>query len=170
MVDGRLVLHGKRGISELVAAMLLILITIAGGIIVYVYSSGMLGSLQGAQPQQQYVNKISLEYYNWTSKVSPTLQIVKIILRNVGSGRGTLAAFYVGNSTASIAVNLNSTLGSTCTTANPLNPQVSCLAVLSIPISFKVTPNTAYTVKVVTKDGAIFPFSCIAGQSTSSFS
>ena len=78
-------LSGRKGISELVAALIMVMIVMAGAIIVYVYSSGMLGSLQGAQPQQgQYTNQIALEYYDWTRTLSPTLQTLKLTLRNVG--------------------------------------------------------------------------------------
>ena len=153
---------GRKGISELVAALIMVMIVMAGAIIVYVYSSGMLGSLQGAQPQQgQYTNQIALEYYDWTN-----LQRLNLILRNVGSGRGTIAAFYISSTTSYVAININNT--STCKTTTALLPQTTCNATLFIPISFSISQGISYTVKVATRDGAVFSYTCIAGQTSSS--
>jgi len=157
---------GRKGISEIVAALILVLIVMAGAIIVYVYSSGLLGSLQGAQPQQPYSNKIVLEYYNWTKYSNPDTLVLS--LRNVGSGRGILTDFFVGNGTFSTSLGQVTLTGGTCTTLSPLNPQSACSAILTIPSSVKITPHTAYNVKIVTKDGSVFTYSCIAGQSTGS--
>ena len=161
--------HGRRAISEIVAALILVSIVMAGAFILYVYSSGLLGSLQAAQPQTPYQNQIALEYYDWTTTAIPgrncqNLNCVRLILRNVGSGRGTLAAFYVSNSTKFVAISLNST--STCPTATALNPQQTCAVALFIPSSFKITSGMAYIVKVVTRDGAGFSYTCIAGRTS----
>jgi hypothetical protein len=167
---------GKRGVSEIAAAMLLITIAVAASIIVYVYSSGLLGSLQGAQPQQgQYTNQITLEYYDWTD---PALHSLKVTLRNTGSGLAVLAAFYVSGQ----AVTLKS--GSTCAVFNStrtttLYPQATattsiagrssrCVAVLGIPDTLTISAGLTYSVRVVTRDGGVFTYSCIAGHSTGS--
>jgi archaellum component FlaF (FlaF/FlaG flagellin family) len=165
---------GKRGVSEIAAAMLLITIAVAASIIIYVYSSGLMGSLQGAQPQQgQYTNQITLEYYDWTANASGTydssLHTLKVTLRNTGSGLAVFAAFYVSGQ----AVALKS--GSTCTIFNAtstvtLQPQSSCVAILGIPSGFTISAGFAYAVRIVTRDGGVFSYSCIAGRSTGSFS
>ena len=111
--------NGRKGISELVAAMMLISITVAAAFVLYVYSSGLLGSLQGAQPQQPYADQIVLEYYDWSSNPGNTncydsaLHTICVTFRNVGSGLGTLADFFIYNSTLSTAVSLS---GGNCTT------------------------------------------------------
>jgi len=167
MVDGRLALHGKKGISELVAAMLLILIAIAGGIIVYVYSSGMLGSLQAAQPQQSYANTIALEYYDWSKATTDYAKnhVLKVILRNVGSGRGILADFFINGTQVTLTAATNATYPSTCAqfTTSSLNPQATCTAYLIIPANL-VKPGYGYTLKVITRDGSVQAFSIIAGR------
>lgn len=158
--------RNRKAISEIVAALILVSIVVAGGIIVYVYSSGLLGSLLGAGPQQgQYTNQITLEFYDWTSCTSPcSTSTLTLTLRNVGSGRAVLAAFYVEGK----AVQLKVGGGSTCTvTTSTLLPRYSCAAVLDI--SFQATAGVAYIVKVVTSDGGVFSYSCIAGQRTGSF-
>jgi hypothetical protein len=161
---------GKRGVSEIAAAMLLITIAVAASIIIYVYSSGLLGSLQGAQPQQgQYTNQITLEYYDWTASLDPNLHTLKLTLRNTGSGLAVFAAFYVSGE----AVTLKS--GGTCaivnaTSTTSMRPQGSCVAVLGIPSGLTISAGFAYTVRAATRDGGVFSYSCIAGQSTSSLS
>jgi flagellin-like protein len=160
---------GKRGISEIVAALMLISIAVAASIIIYVYSSGLLGSLQGAQPQQgQYTNQITLEFYNWT-----TLNTLKLTLRNTGSGLAVFAAFYVtGNKVALKAGSTCTTISATTTitassTISTLKPQSACGAILDLT-GLTISRGLAYSVKVVTKDGGVFSYSCIAGHSTGS--
>ncbi len=150
---------GKKGVSEVVAAMMLITITVAASLIVYVYSSGLLGSLQAAQPAQgQYANQLTLEFYDWTN-----LGTLSLTLRNVGSGLGIIAAFYVNGRGVTMKG------GSTCTTTTALQPQASCSASLDTS-KLSLSAGVAFIVKVTTKDGGIFSFSCIAGQRTGSAS
>lgn len=152
--------RGVKGVSEVVAAMLLITITVSASVIFYVYSSGLLGSLQGSQPQSgQYANQITLEYYDWT-----TLTSLNLTLRNVGSGLASIAAYYVNG--------VKVTPSGGCTSLTTLNPQTSCAVKLTIPAALNgqtVVPGVAYLVKVVTVDGGIFAYSCVAGQRTASY-
>jgi hypothetical protein len=162
-------MFGKKGIGEIVAAMILITIAVAASIIIYVYSSGLLGSLQAAQPQQgQYTNQITLEFYNWTS-----LNTLKLTLRNTGSGLAVFAAFYVsGNKVALKGGSTCTTVSATATitaasTISTLKPQSSCTAILDLT-GLTISRGLAYAVKVATKDGGVFSYSCIAGHSTGS--
>lgn len=145
----------KKGISEIAAALLLITITVAASIIIYIYSSGLLGSLQGAQPQQPYANNITLEYYNWPSS---KLSGLTLYLRNTGSGLGILSDFFVNGTAATL------TQGScTAYTSTALKPGGTCVAVLTVSGTIKA--GYSYTLKLVTKDGSVFSYSLIAGQS-----
>lgn len=154
--------RGKKGVSEILAAMLLITITVSASVLFYVYSSGLLGSLTGAQPQSgQYSNQVTLEFYDWTTITTLTLTI-----RNVGSGLANIAAYYVNG------VKVIPVTGG-CTTITTLQPQRSCKVILTIPVTLNgqsVLSGVAYLVKIVTKDGGIFSYSCIAGQRTGSLS
>ena len=185
--------RAKKGIAEIVAVLLLILITVAGATILYVYSSGLLGSLQGAQPQKSYAQVITVEYYDWTAAGNGndlTLHTLKIAIRNVGSGiavlseffvagvkitapiTGTCAAYTVSQTTTSITV-----VGmTTATIANnggllPQGPS-SCIAILTIPntgVTTTINNGVAYPVRVVTADGSVFAYSLIAGLSTGTY-
>jgi hypothetical protein len=165
--------RAKKGIAEYVAVLLLIIITVAGTIILYVYSSGLMGSLQGAQPQKPYAQMITVEYYDWTTTASgtsdPTLHHLQIIIRNVGSGIAVLSEFFVSG------VKITTPITGTCTTytstTKGLPPQGSnsCTAILTIPntgVTQTITSGIAYPVKVVTGDGSVFAYSLVAGRST----
>jgi hypothetical protein len=169
---------GKKGIGEIVAALILISIVVAASIIIYVYSSGLLGSLQGARPQQPYTNQLTLEYYDWTTNTNcgpgkdSTLQTLCLTLRNAGSGFAVLADFFVAG------VKVTAPIKGSCAayTAKSLLPQSasggtqsSCTAVLVIA-NPTIVNGVAYSVRVVTVDGSVFSYSCIAGQRTGSLS
>ena len=106
--------RGKKAVSEIVAAMMLISITVAATFVIYVYSSNLLGSLTGAQPQSgQYSNQITLEYYDWTNtgssgslcnlnRATPDCTKLKLTIRNVGSGLANIAAYYVSGTQITI--------------------------------------------------------------------
>ena len=74
----------------------MIALAVTAGVVVYVYSSGLIGSLQGSKVQQPYLEKISLDYYQWTmgSSANGTLTLD---LRNTGSTQVTLADFFIAS-------------------------------------------------------------------------
>lgn len=157
--------RGRRAISEIVAALILIAIVMAGATILYVYSSGLLGSLQGAQPQTGYTDHVSLEYYDWTKLTNLTITV-----RNTGTSVLTMVDFFVGNSTWNFNLNpSNSTrvrFGSGCNSPEgQLNPQGVCqIALQYIPT---LTQGSGYVVKVITRTGAAFSYTLVAGSFTS---
>jgi hypothetical protein len=152
-------LSSRKGASEVIAAMLLIVIAVAATVLLYVYVSGLMGSLQGGSVQQQYLEQISLDYYDWT-----TLSTLKLTLRNVGVAKVTFSDFFIagqGNTTAL-------TFGSGCNSPRGvLTVQSSCVVTFSIPTGFSATSGIVYSVRVISIDGAIFSFSCIAGRAGS---
>lgn len=140
----------------------MISIVIAGTLIFYVYSSGLFGSLQGAQPQTSYTDQVALEYYDWSK-----LTIIDITLRNTGSSVVTFADFFVGNSTSSMKIPSGSVMfGSGCDSpAGVLSVQKSCKITLNDLSG--ITRGTAYTLKVVTLKGAVLGYPVIAGSLSS---
>jgi hypothetical protein len=141
--------------------MMMIAIVVAATFVVYAYSSGLLGSLQGAQPQRLYTNQITLEYYNWPSN---DLHNLTLFLRNTGSGRAILADFFVNGTSVTLVSNKGNCFTYTATNTF-LPPTSSCVAILTIPISVKITAGYAYSVRLVTRDGSVFTYTLIAGQS-----
>ena len=160
---------GSKAVSEIVAAMLLISIVVAATFIIWVYSSNLLGSLQGAQPQTgQYSNQITLEYYDWTDTPSgttgaqcsltyaashsgkPNCSTLILIFRNVGSGIANIAAYYVNGIQltypTTTTCTLSGTLVSTINSVTSLTPQASCSVTLTMPsTAIYVTGTTGTT-------------------------
>ncbi len=84
--------------------------------------------------------------------------------RNVGSGRTVLADFFVNGT----GVTLSSASGScyTYTATNTfLPPGGTCMAVLTIPPGVRITAGYAYSLRLVTRNGSVFTYTLIAGQS-----
>ena len=170
---------GKKGVSEILAATLLITITVSAATIFYLYSSNLLGSLTGAQPQSgQYTNQISLEYYDWTNT-----GLLKLTIRNVGSGLANIAAYYVSGTkiipTSSICTSVSGTFTTTIATTTvstysytltqgPLLPQASCTVILTIT-GLTIMAGVAYSVRIATSNGGVFAYTCVAGQRTGSY-
>jgi len=132
----------KKAVSPVIATLLMIAVAVAASVIVYVWSAGLLGTLMGgggAQVKEQLI----MEAYDWGTPGTLTLY-----LRNVGSSSSNVTAVYVGGVPGTIASII-------------LDPgEASNLAVTGL----SETSGLAYTVKVVTRTGAVFSFSCIAGK------
>jgi flagellin-like protein len=159
-------MFGRRGVSEVIAAMLLILIAVAASVLLYAYVSGVMGRLQGAAQQQQYLQQMALDYYDWTgaSSCSKSLSVLCLTVRNVGVAQITMTDFFIAGARNTSAI----TFGSGCNSPKGvLAVQASCTLTFPTPTGFTATSGNAYGIKIVTKDGAVFSYSCIAGQSSS---
>lgn len=126
----------------------------AAAVLLYGYVSGLMGGLLGGAVQQPYLEQVTLDYYDWT-----TLSALKLTIRNVGVTKLNIVAadyFINGQLIAS------PTIACGTFTASALIPQGSCLVTLTSPSG--LISGVAYSVKIATKEGAIFSYSCIAGQ------
>ncbi len=139
----------RKAISPVIATLLMIAIAVAASILVYVWSMGLVGSLQGTGGQQTR-EQLIMEAYVATSSTSWSLNI-----RNVGPTKSEIAAVYIEGISASFS-------GSAT-----LNPGSSGVLTVSVPgsVTLTLTPGAAYTVKIVTKSGAVFSYSVIYGRS-----
>lgn len=156
---------GRKDASEIIAAMLLIVITVAAAVLMYAYASGLMGRLQGASTSQLYLEQVSLDYYDWT-----TLSKLTLIIRNVGVAKVTVSDVFINGvlQTATLS-NIGSGTGCNTPTGNvPLN--TACVETISTfvgtPFSGSATPTSgvAYPIKIISSDGGVFSYSCIAGQ------
>ena len=145
-------MSNNRAVAEVIGALLMITLAVTAGVVVYVYSSGLIGTLYGAKVQQPYVEHISLDYYAWS--LTSNNGTVKLDLRNTGSAQVTLADFF-------IAGNLI-----THPTVGCSNNLVQVNSVCSVTLFYsglQFTQGISYNVNAVSIDGAIFSFACIAG-------
>ena len=176
----------RKGVSPIIATLLLIAITVAAGIIVYVFVTGLSGTLTKSGGNQ-VTEQISLDSYNF--QTSPA-NFLTLYLRNTGTSAVTISSVYFNGSPAdffgSCGVNngtTNTTTGAitltytsgTDTTAkatvtSPLpstaseSPQGTCE--LNVYGFGQASAGTSYQVKVITADGGIFPFNVDAGSSS----
>lgn len=161
-------LSSRKGASEVIAAMLLIVITVAAATLLYAYTSGLMGRLQGVAVQQPYLEQVALDYYDWSgaSQCSTSINVLCLTLRNVGVAKVSMSDFFI----AGRRNTTNLTFGAGCNLPQPgvLAVQSSCVLTFPVPSDFSpsVTLGVAYNVKIVTKDGAILSYSCIAGQTS----
>jgi len=145
----------QRGVSEIIAALLVVCITVSAATLFAAYASGLMGSLQ-TRVTQPYTEQLTLEYYNWLTVASgPTLTI-----RNDGMATITFADFFMQGVKNTTDLTPNS-----CPSSQLL-VQSSCTLTFPVPSTLAVTSGMAYTVKFVAKDGTIFTFSIIAGSNT----
>ena len=140
----------KKGVSPVIAVLLMIAIAVAAAILVYVWAMGLIGTLTGTGGQQ-VKEQIIMDAYNWQTPAGP----MTIYMRNVGSSQIIVDAVYVGGASAASNMNSQLTLQST---ASPI--------AVSIPTSISPTSGVAYTVKVITKTGGVFTFSVICGSAS----
>ncbi len=84
----------KRGVSPIIATLLLIAIAVAAGIIVYVYVNSLAGGLTGGGGQQVAV-QLQLQAYSFNTAGTGNGQFLDIFLKNVGGASITISAIYV---------------------------------------------------------------------------
>ena len=145
--------YNNRGVSVIIAALLLIAITVAAAILLYVFSIGLLGSLQsggGQQTKQQLI----MEAYTWTNPAGPLTMTV----RNVGPATIQFADVFINGAIQTVT---GCGFGSTPTLLVGSSCQLTITAPTGNPSS-----GVAYPIKVVTVDGAVFSYSAIAGSSS----
>jgi flagellin-like protein len=151
----------NRGISTIIAALLLIAIAIAAGVLLYVFSIGLIGSLQGSGGQQTK-DQVIMEAYSWPIGGTLTLN-----LRNTGSTSLDLTKvdFYVGGvamATPTPTMNANNPTGCTQSAFGP-----GCGASDALTIA-NLTPSNgvAYVVKLGLNDGGVMSYSAVYGSSS----
>ena len=174
----------RRGVSPIIATLLLIAIAVAAGIIVYVFVNSLSGNLT-QQGGQQLADQVSMDAYTFPNSGATTCTggvtnpCVQIVLRDTGSTSVTFGSIYFDG-------NLCQTSGVTCT-ASPYSTAETCTdgtglwstaanipsctagqyVVLAIgPISAaSATSGTSHILRLLTSDGGTFTFTVIAGRS-----
>jgi len=137
----------KKAVSPAMATLLMIAVAFAASVIVYVWSAGLLGTLMGGGGSQ-VKEQLIVEAYSWPSGSDMTLN-----LRNTGSSAVTVDKVYVGGTAGTLGGTLDIPVG----TSQPVT--------VTPDVGLTLTLGTAYTVKIITKTGGVFSYSCIYGSS-----
>ena len=135
----------RKAVSPVIAVLLMIAIAVAASILVYVWSMGLIGTLQTGGGQQVR-EQIELDAYSWNS----TSGSMDLYLRNVGSSSVEVDAIYIEGA-------LKANPG---TVLNVLGPATK----ITVNSGTSYTAGVAYSIKVITKTGGVFSFSCIYGH------
>jgi len=137
----------KKGVSPVIAVLLMIAIAVAAAILVYVWSMGLIGTLTsggGTQVREQII----MDAYDWKTQTGTLV----MFLRNVGSTDVVVDAIYIGGQPIS----------------SGMDQTLQLQTVVSVPLGATgtYTPGVAYTAKIITKTGGVFTFQVIYGSAT----
>jgi len=151
-------MHRKKGVSPVIAVLLMIAITIAIGVLVYVWISGLAGSLTkggGSQVTEQ----LELVAYDFTN-----LEQCKIYIKNTGSVKVNIAEVYFNGTKLSNTTASTPTSGYYAYTEHTNSSlDVGETAAILIGVS-DAQSGVSYIIKVVTESGAVFTFTVVAGR------
>lgn len=138
----------NRGVSQVIAALLLIAIAVAAAILLYVFAIGLLGNL-GSGGGQQTKEQVILEAYSF-----PVGSALTITVRNVGTAAVDLsgADFFLNG--------VSATPGNGCKVTLTING--SCTTAITATASSLVS-GTSYPLKIVTPDGGVFSYPVVYG-------
>ncbi|MDG6970421.1 MAG: type IV pilin [Nitrososphaerota archaeon] len=139
----------RKAVSPIIATLLLIAITVAAGVIVYIFVTGLSSNLTKSGGSQ-VTEQISMDSYNFASTTSLT-----VYLHNTGSETVNMTQFYLGGSPITTAVTTGGCY------AKPLAPTLTCTSTFTVT---GVSAGESVTFKVITASGGIFPFSVTAGS------
>jgi flagellin-like protein len=140
----------RKAVSPVIATLLMIAIAVAAAILVYVWSMGLVGTLQGTGGQQTR-EQLIMEAYDATSSTS-----WKLYIRNVGPASISVTAVYVEGVPAAFSLN----------PTGPISPGKSANLTVTVPASLTLASGAAYTAKIVTSSGAVFSYSVIYGRAS----
>jgi hypothetical protein len=146
----------NRGVSQVVSALLLIAISVAAAILLYVFAIGLLGSL-GTSGGSQTKEELILEAYSF-----PTVGPVAIAMRDVGPSSINIggADFFINGVLASLAAGS----GTSCVGLT-LTPTESCGGSLTLGTMSSLVTGASYPLRVVTPDGGVFSYPITFGGS-----
>jgi flagellin-like protein len=127
-------IRSKRGISTVVASILVLAITVALAVGLLTFGSSFMASQQKIQPPTTDQIKIENVYFVDSSTVQVTV-------RNVGTGAVNVTDIYVN--------------GAHCSTVDPSSSQLSYggVQVFEVTTPFTMVSNQAYTFKAATSNG-----------------
>ena len=126
----------RKGISPIVATVLLILIAIATGIVIYAFAAGWVGTRFSEATGPQAILVVEKAYYDNTNGY------FVLFVRNDGSGQTNIIRAYITCP--------NGTITKIDTENTPIEPG----SVKEITINAKVETGKSYTIKLVATDGS----------------
>lgn len=137
----------RRGVSPVIAVLLMIAIAISIGVLVYVWISGLAGSLTNTGGTQ-VADRLELVAYQFSGSN------LILYIRNAGNNKVTVDEIYVLG---------ESIMDSTSDVGVPINPGET--QQIQVSLNGDYQDGQAYTVRVVASSGSIFSWTLIYGRS-----
>jgi hypothetical protein len=159
-MNPRKYLNDRKGIQTILAALLMVVIVVVAAVMVYAWSTGLLGTLL-VNPNNNKEGPLTADSYSFSSATNVTIYI-----RNAGTGNITLAAYYVTDSSGNTWQLLSWTNGPTIppNTAKPTNIPIGTTCTAGCQYTgtsgafSSFSSGFSYTVKVVTSKNNPFTF------------
>jgi hypothetical protein len=96
------IMNNKKGIDTILAALLMVVIVVVASVMVYAWSTGLLGALMGGGTGNVGKEALIMEFSGFNSNYNVTMN-----LRNTGTASISLASYYVKDSTGNQWARLN---------------------------------------------------------------
>jgi hypothetical protein len=163
--------NNRKGINTILAALLMVVIVVVASVMVYAWSTGLLGSLMGGGTGNVGKEALNLDSYAF----NPNNYNVTLYVRNLGSVATTLQAYYVKDSAGN-----SWQLQSWSPAGQPINPNAVSTVFVTIgagasppqcgsTCQYTGTPGAftsfvagnSYTILVVTTRNTQFTFTCV---------
>ncbi len=141
----------RKGISPIIATVLLILIAIATGVIIYAFATGWVGSrITSSGPSSM----ISIEATSIKETSSTNTYNITLYIRNIGSTKANISGVYLIDPSSGNILGANTTSSKFVPSYPALNPgevsEVSC----NITTTTSLNDGYSYQIKVTTTDGS----------------
>ncbi len=167
------------GVSPIIATLLLIAITVAAGVIVYVFVSGAIGNLTGGGGGQQTAQQLELTAYasstsatSCGSLTATTGSCIVISFKNTGSSSATIDSIYINGVALTVVPTIPDTAPSSYCTTIGVDQDCNGLGLANVATTgdgYSGVPSlvggSSNTLKIVTATGGIFSYTIIAGSS-----
>jgi len=136
----------RKGISMLLAALLLVVIVVIASVIIYAWSTGLLGSLMPGSPSVK--EGLSMDSYNCSTTVA------ELYIRNVGTSDVTLESSLVEEGGTALT-------GPTAIVATP-SSTIPVNTWVKVSVTYSFQSGHSYTIKLITTKGTQFTFNVVA--------
>ena len=135
-----------KGISPVIATIILVLIAVVAGVLLWLWTSGFTSALP--VQQQALYERIKIEGVN-VNPVNPTRKQVIAYVRNLGSVRVTISAVYILQLDGTVLDVVTSDISNA-----DIGPRDIEDVTITIDVDTKYSSGYAYVIKVVTANGA----------------
>jgi hypothetical protein len=154
----------RRAVDPIIATLLLIAISVAAGILVYVYVNSLSGGLT-ASGGQQISEQASMDSFNFNTLTAPVINI-----RDTGGSSTTLNAVYFdgqpcqgGNAVCTATAFVEPATNGCTGVALPVTCTTGQYVAMTLTTAAQ-TAGTSHTVKVISITGGTYVFSVVAGR------